>query len=128
MEEGVKLLATLSVFNSLFKSQTCSLFSFTRCLLTLQTMNHCELEIDVIQTTAMFRSINPIFSSVIHSVIIFFFIFLVDEPSYVKQLKQLRWGHLKHIQKEIRQLEDLERFLDTCQSGTFISNATNHLK
>lgn len=78
----------------------------------------------------MFCSINPIFSSVTHRIIylIFFFYFLVDEPSYVKQLKQLRWGHLKHIQKEIRQLEDLERFLDTCQSGTFISNATNHLK
>ncbi|KAJ8960012.1 hypothetical protein NQ318_009448 [Aromia moschata] len=31
-----------------------------------------------------------------------------EEPSYIKQLKQLRWGHLKHIQREVRRLEDLE--------------------
>ncbi|KAF2893122.1 hypothetical protein ILUMI_13049 [Ignelater luminosus] len=43
-----------------------------------------------------------------------------DEPLYVKQLKQLRWGHLKHIQREVRRLEDLERFLDSCSSGSFM--------
>ncbi|KAF5285940.1 hypothetical protein FQR65_LT13033 [Abscondita terminalis] len=37
-----------------------------------------------------------------------------DEPLYIKQLRQLRWGHLKHIQTEVRRLEDLERFLDSC--------------
>ncbi|KAJ8917770.1 hypothetical protein NQ315_010676 [Exocentrus adspersus] len=37
-----------------------------------------------------------------------------EEPTYIKQLKQLRWGHLKHIQREVRRLEDLERFLDSC--------------
>ncbi|KAK9746865.1 hypothetical protein QE152_g5784 [Popillia japonica] len=42
-----------------------------------------------------------------------------EEPLYVKQLKQLRWGHLKHIQREVRRLEDLERFLDSCTSNTF---------
>ncbi|CAG9861826.1 unnamed protein product [Phyllotreta striolata] len=39
-----------------------------------------------------------------------------EEPAYVKQLKQLRWGHLRHIQREIRRLEELERFLDTCST------------
>lgn len=38
----------------------------------------------------------------------------LEEPTYIKQLKQLRWGHLKHIQREVRRLEDLERFLDSC--------------
>ncbi|KAK4875579.1 hypothetical protein RN001_012001 [Aquatica leii] len=37
-----------------------------------------------------------------------------EEPLYIKQLRQLRWGHLKHIQMEVRRLEDLERFLDSC--------------
>ncbi|KAF5273780.1 hypothetical protein FQA39_LY00895 [Lamprigera yunnana] len=39
-----------------------------------------------------------------------------NEPLYIKQLRQLRWGHLKHIQMEVRRLEDLERFLDSCTS------------
>ncbi|XP_022915853.1 uncharacterized protein [Onthophagus taurus] len=43
-----------------------------------------------------------------------------DEPLYVKQLKQLRWGHLKHIQREVRRLEDLERFLDSCSSNSYV--------
>ncbi|GJQ83862.1 hypothetical protein Trydic_g6740 [Trypoxylus dichotomus] len=43
----------------------------------------------------------------------------VEEPLYVKQLKQLRWGHLKHIQREVRRLEDLEKFLDSCTSTNF---------
>ncbi|XP_017771263.1 PREDICTED: uncharacterized protein LOC108558759 [Nicrophorus vespilloides] len=38
----------------------------------------------------------------------------LDEPTFVKQLKQMRWGHLKHIQREVRRLEELERFLDSC--------------
>ncbi|XP_044753249.1 uncharacterized protein LOC123312813 isoform X2 [Coccinella septempunctata] len=37
-----------------------------------------------------------------------------EEPPYIKQLKELRWGHFKHIQQEVRRLEDLERFLDNC--------------
>ncbi|XP_025832627.1 uncharacterized protein LOC112905104 isoform X2 [Agrilus planipennis] len=37
-----------------------------------------------------------------------------EEPNYIKQLKQLRWGHLKHIQTEVKRLADLERFLDSC--------------
>nr|CAI5836296.1 unnamed protein product [Callosobruchus analis] len=41
-----------------------------------------------------------------------------EEPNYIKQLKQLRWGHLKHIQREVRRLEDLERFLDSCSITT----------
>ncbi|CAG2061036.1 unnamed protein product [Timema podura] len=32
-----------------------------------------------------------------------------EEPAYVKQLKQLRWDHLKHIQREVQRLEELER-------------------
>ncbi|KAK5644782.1 hypothetical protein RI129_006082 [Pyrocoelia pectoralis] len=39
-----------------------------------------------------------------------------EEPMYIKQLRQLRWGHLRHIQMEVRRLEDLERFLDSCSS------------
>ncbi|XP_057658078.1 uncharacterized protein LOC130895003 isoform X2 [Diorhabda carinulata] len=41
-----------------------------------------------------------------------------EEPIYIKQLKQLRWGHLKHIQREVKRLEDLERFLDSCSITT----------
>lgn len=44
------------------------------------------------------------------------FSFTDDEPMYIKQLKKLRWGHLKHIQREMRRLEDLEKFLDSCSS------------
>lgn len=40
-----------------------------------------------------------------------------EEPLYMKQLRQLKWGHLKHIQTEARRLEDLERFLDSCSSS-----------
>nr|CAD7599845.1 unnamed protein product [Timema genevievae] len=40
-----------------------------------------------------------------------------EEPAYVKQLKQLRWDHLKHIQREVQRLEELERFLDSCSSN-----------
>lgn len=40
--------------------------------------------------------------------------FFPDEPTYIKQLKELRWGHFKHIQQEVKRLEDLERFLDNC--------------
>nr|CAH7713609.1 unnamed protein product [Callosobruchus chinensis] len=41
-----------------------------------------------------------------------------EEPNYIKQLKQLRWGHLKHIQREVHRLEELERFLDSCSITT----------
>ncbi|XP_063918854.1 uncharacterized protein LOC135134161 [Zophobas morio] len=36
-----------------------------------------------------------------------------EEPMYLKQLKQLRWSHLRHIQREAKRLADLERFLDS---------------
>ncbi|XP_068897733.1 uncharacterized protein [Tenebrio molitor] len=36
-----------------------------------------------------------------------------EEPLYLKQLKQLRWSHLRHIQREAKRLADLERFLDS---------------
>ncbi|XP_076265276.1 uncharacterized protein LOC143199377 [Rhynchophorus ferrugineus] len=35
-------------------------------------------------------------------------------PNYIKQLKQLRWGHIRHIQHEARKLADLEEFLEHC--------------
>ncbi|KAJ8977530.1 hypothetical protein NQ317_010050, partial [Molorchus minor] len=44
-----------------------------------------------------------------------------EEPTYIKQLKQLRWGHLKHIRREVKRLEDLERFLDAASSLNNIS-------
>ncbi|XP_024941691.1 uncharacterized protein LOC107268647 isoform X2 [Cephus cinctus] len=37
-----------------------------------------------------------------------------ETPDYVRQLKVLRWAYLNHIQDELRKLQDLERFLDTC--------------
>lgn len=45
-------------------------------------------------------------------------LYILEEPAYIKQLKQLRWGHLKHIQREVKRLEDLERFLDSCSIAT----------
>ncbi|KAK9877023.1 hypothetical protein WA026_016049 [Henosepilachna vigintioctopunctata] len=36
------------------------------------------------------------------------------QPAFIRQLKELRWGHFKHIQQEVQRLEELERFLDTC--------------
>ncbi|CAH1134870.1 unnamed protein product [Ceutorhynchus assimilis] len=33
---------------------------------------------------------------------------------YVKQLKHLRWGHIRHIQHEAKKLADLEEFLENC--------------
>ncbi|ERL90467.1 hypothetical protein D910_07816 [Dendroctonus ponderosae] len=36
------------------------------------------------------------------------------EDGYIKQLKQLRWGHIRHIQHEARRLADLEEFLEKC--------------
>jgi hypothetical protein len=39
--------------------------------------------------------------------------FFTEEPLYLKQLKQLRWSHLRHIQREAKRLADLERFLDS---------------
>lgn len=44
-----------------------------------------------------------------------FQLFKGDEPLYIKQLKQLRWGHFRQIQREMRRLEDLEKFLDSCE-------------
>lgn len=41
--------------------------------------------------------------------------FISDEPVYIKQLKQLRWTHIRQIQKELKKLEDLDRFLDSYQ-------------
>ncbi|XP_044271025.1 uncharacterized protein LOC123015398 [Tribolium madens] len=40
-----------------------------------------------------------------------------EEPLYLKQLKQLRWSHLRHIQREAKRLADLERFLDSFSEG-----------
>ncbi|XP_045475371.1 uncharacterized protein LOC123681177 isoform X1 [Harmonia axyridis] len=44
-----------------------------------------------------------------------------EEPTYIKQLKELRWGHFKHIQQEVKRLEDLERFLDHCANSDIIT-------
>lgn len=41
------------------------------------------------------------------------------EPTYIKYLRQLRWGHLKHIQAEAKRLEELERFFDSCSKKAF---------
>ncbi|XP_050294039.1 uncharacterized protein LOC126734440 [Anthonomus grandis grandis] len=38
----------------------------------------------------------------------------MSEESYIKQLKQLRWGHIRHIQHEVKKLADLEEFLEKC--------------
>ncbi|XP_044730831.1 uncharacterized protein LOC123293878 [Chrysoperla carnea] len=40
-----------------------------------------------------------------------------EEASCMKQLKLLRWSHLKHIQEEVQRLQDLERFLDSCNAS-----------
>ncbi|KAJ4432987.1 hypothetical protein ANN_15244 [Periplaneta americana] len=40
-----------------------------------------------------------------------------EEPKYLRRLRQLRWDHLKHIKREVQRLEDIERFLDRCNSG-----------
>ncbi|XP_030768272.1 uncharacterized protein LOC115891833 [Sitophilus oryzae] len=43
----------------------------------------------------------------------------VCNPNYIKQLKQLRWGHIRHIQHEARKLADLEEFLENCGESDF---------
>lgn len=35
----------------------------------------------------------------------------------LKELRKLRYGRLRHLQREMQKLEDLERFIDSC-SGT----------
>ncbi|KAL1514255.1 hypothetical protein ABEB36_003542 [Hypothenemus hampei] len=35
-----------------------------------------------------------------------------SDECYIKQLKHLRWGHIRHIQREARKLADLEEFLE----------------
>lgn len=45
---------------------------------------------------------------------IFLCVTTTAEDSYIKQLKQLRWGHIRHIQHEARKLADLEEFLEKC--------------
>ncbi|GLV35848.1 hypothetical protein CBL_09915 [Carabus blaptoides fortunei] len=39
-----------------------------------------------------------------------------DEPMYIKQLKKIRWAHFRQIQSEMKRLEDLERYLDSCSA------------
>ncbi|XP_060528690.1 uncharacterized protein LOC132703450 isoform X2 [Cylas formicarius] len=42
-----------------------------------------------------------------------------SREKYFKQLRHLRWGHIKHIQHEVRRLADLEEFLDKIDESEF---------
>lgn len=49
----------------------------------------------------------------------------LEEPVYLQQLKRLRWDHLRHIEREVKRLESLERFLDTCGCGHMMFTKNN---